>query len=45
MDITRVVAKMLDTYKSIINNPTLEDIINTDSEVRVQTEEIINRMR
>lgn len=44
MDITRVVAKMLDTYQSIINNPTLDDLINTDNEVRVQTEEIIKRM-
>ncbi len=45
MDITRVVEKMLEVYPCTDDTRTLNDIINTDSEVRIQTEELISRMR
>ncbi len=45
MDITRITQKMLENYQITINSPTIQDIINTDIEVRIKTEEIINRMQ
>lgn len=43
-DLPKVIEKILDRHK-VVNDPSLEDILGTDREVRIQTESVIKKMK
>ncbi len=43
-DLPKVIEKILDRHQTV-NDPSLEDILGTDREVRIQTQSVINKLK